>query len=157
TMRRLGRSLRGGGWLLVGASEVVHKEPDGLRLRPLGGRFGLQRTDEPGGARPNAVDGLGRAPPVGPGARAPGGPAAQPRLASDRAPSRFGWASSSAEARPAFDARASLSAEGTGPTPDREAAADAAIARALSRGHSSLEAGDARRAVELYAVACELD
>src|SRR5262249_25756707 len=71
TLERLSGALAPGGWLLVGASEVVHVMPPSVRLRPVGGRFGLQRDPlDVGRSRPATLPHAGSTdPPSAAGAR----------------------------------------------------------------------------------------
>jgi len=119
---------------LVGASEVVHSAPAGVRLRTLGGRFGLQR-DLDGQRASIPVHGAASMLGVRPhaGARATTLPPSKGVRETNR--ENLGLSERVREA-------------------DRE---NLGLVDALARANEALVAGDAARAVKLYGAVLELD
>lgn len=121
-LQRFARSVREGGSLVVGASEVVFEPPAGLELVSAGNRLVLRRTERP--AIASLKPALARA------ATAPLGPA----LATNSSPGLPRAASLSQSSSPS-----------SGP-----AARDDDLVASLNRGHGLFERGDLEQAVTVY-------
>ncbi len=53
-VERLAASLRPGGWLFLGASEVIEKPPKGCSLRSIGTRLAVRRLSDPDPVEPSS-------------------------------------------------------------------------------------------------------
>jgi chemotaxis methyl-accepting protein methylase len=145
-LQRFARSVREGGALVVGASEVVFEPPEGLELVSAGNRLVLRRTSRPAIARPV----LPRARTAGPlgasvasAATAPAAPAAPGPAAPAAAPPAAPAARSPGAPLGSSPALALGSVDG-------EPVRDHDLVAVLSRGHALFERGELASAVAVY-------
>jgi chemotaxis protein methyltransferase CheR len=165
TIERLGRTLGHGGWLLLGSSEVLHRDPQGLAIGEIGKRVALRRPmpDEVIEPRSSKVPTLTHLPPsaqslplkaplslaapvprahVGPSSAAskPQKPALQPMSAEAKA-----------EAIAKAEAPIALPKERATPVAELTALGE------VARGNLELEAGAHLKALDCYQSAIQLD